>query len=398
MKDTKELIEIVRTLLEVETVESLPLPDLLGLIIYYHTISNHNDPNYNNNLTTCKNKIDHFLTTALSQEDALLDSNNLRSLIMIASLQEQYVTEDTVAEKLHKLDVLLFELSLILTNNFLVENLYKVLQICNYLRERSLNSTAKTLLDQILENLFSTPLAESSSFWNQIIKNHRDTCQHIQFGLHEGICGMLMMLIQLSDYNLYTDKIKKIIKEGTLFLLSYKTEADFSSGKYSIFPESVSMREHNPIFSNKLSWSGSDLNEAILLYNLNTIFHDPELLNKANLVGLNTLLRTDEKATAVHSAKIFDGAAGIALTYYSLYLLSGHSSYKSGYQYWINQTAIFLETELKDGLYKNKSSFTHGLTGIFYSLVAMEKKIDTFWNKALLLNHSTVEEITKLNS
>jgi hypothetical protein len=392
MKDTKELIEIVQTLLAAETIDSLALPDLLGLIIYYDAADNIHDAKHAYNLATCKNRINQFLLIAEDKEDALLDGNNLRALIMIASLQVQYVTENSVADRLRKLDAFLFQRAFTLVEQFLVENLYKVLQICSYLMERSSSDTeARKYVDQILARLFNTA---SSTFWNQIVKTHRDASRPIQFGLHEGLCGLLMMLIQLSDHSLYTDKIKKVIKEGTLFLLSYKTEVDFSSGKYSIFPESVSAGEHNSVFTNKLNWSNSDLNEAILLYNLNTIFHDPALLNKADLIGLNTLLRKDENETAIRSAKIFDGAAGIALTYYSLYLLSGHASYKSGYQHWMAQTAMFLERELKDGLYKKQISFTHGLTGIFYSLVALEKKIDTFWSKALLLSNNT--EVTNL--
>jgi hypothetical protein len=394
MKDTKELIEIVRTLLEVETIESLPVSDLLGLIIYYNVATSPRDTRHAQNLAACKIKIDQFLAVALDKQETLLDSNNLRALIMLASVQERYMTEGFVADKLRKLDVFLFERSFGLSERYLVENLYNVLQVCNYLLERSVDPEAKGFLNHILARLFHNT-SSPSSFWDQVITTHRDTSRPIRFGFHEGLCGLLMMLIQLSDHQPYAEKIKKVIKGGTMFLLSHKTQVDFSSGKYSIFPESVSAAEHNPVFNNKLNWSSSDLNEAVLLYNLNSIFHDPVLLNKANLIGLNTLLRKDEKTTAVSSAKIFDGAAGIALTYYSLFLLSGHASYKFGYQHWMAQTATFLESELKDGLYKKQSSFTHGLTGIFYSLIALEKKTDVFWSKGLLLSHSNAD-ITKL--
>lgn len=386
MKQPRELIEIIKNLLEQETADSLPLPDLLGLVIYYST----NAEYALKNLADYKNKIDYFLTAALGKEDKMLDSNNLRALIMIASLQQQSIADSRVADKLRQLDTYLFECSSTVEQQLTIENLYKLLQICNYMVERT-NPKAKEYLDSILEKLFKNESSKGLNFWDAVIKIHRDTGKHIQFGLHEGLCGVLMMLIQLSDHNLYTNKIKEIIKNGTLFLLSYKTEADFSSEKYSIFPDSVSVKENNPVFSNKLSWNSSDLNEAVLLYNLNNIFHDPSLVNKANLIGLNTLLRRDEDSTAVHSAKIFDGAAGIAMTYYSLYLLSGHVSYKNGYHYWVNQTIQFLENELKEGVYRSKSSFTHGLTGIFYSLIVMEKRIEPFWHKALLLNHNNVE-------
>ena len=106
----------------------------------------------------------------------------------------------------------------------------------------------------------------------------------------------------------------------------------------------------------------------------------------AELVGLNTLLRTTEPTTLVANSLLYRGAAGVAHLYYKLYHASGqHPAYQRGYLFWLDQTQIWLHHELATGFYQNRESeLLHGLVGVGLVLLSALAGHPLDWDVAVL--------------
>ncbi|WP_210114416.1 lanthionine synthetase LanC family protein [Hymenobacter elongatus] len=172
----------------------------------------------------------------------------------------------------------------------------------------------------------------------------------LNLGLENGVAGELLLLIKLQQAGENHESLKEIVRQGIRYLLNTKREVDFSTGRYAVFPDDVSLANQEATFSNELSWRNSDLGHSLLLYEAHRLLADEELKKIAELVGLNTLLRTDFRATAIHSSSFSQGASGVAHLYRRLYQASGHESYQKGYTFWLNQTRSWLTQELATDL------------------------------------------------
>lgn len=194
---------------------------------------------------------------------------------------------------------------------------------------------------------------------------HKLSNSFIKLGLSNGLAGELILLINAYNLGLNEDIIKTIVQNGILHILSFKQLADFSEQKFSIFPEKVSGKRSGSIFSNKLNWETGDLGHSLLFYKAHKLLKDPELKKMADLVGLNTLLRTELKTTEILSSQFLRGSAGLAFLYFLLYQQSGHEDYKKGYELWIAHTLELLDKELATDFYKeNELDILQGLPGV----------------------------------
>lgn len=145
-------------------------------------------------------------------------------------------------------------------------------------------------------------------------------------------------------------------------LLAAKNEIDFSAGRYSVFPDFVAAADDEPVFSDHLSWMRSaDLGAALALYEAQALLHDAELGNIAELVGLNTLLRTEAAAAQLTGAEFCQGAFGVAYAYARLFLLSQKAAYRRCYEFWCEQAQHWLRRELAAGYYQQQPA--HCLQG-----------------------------------
>ena len=99
-------------------------------------------------------------------------------------------------------------------------------------------------------------------------------------------------------------------------------------------------------YSAELSWHRGDLGQALLFYESHDLLPDPELAKIAELVGLNTLLRTSQADNNLGSAAWHRGASGVAHLYRQLHRISRHPAYRTGYQYWLGQTQQWLPAAL----------------------------------------------------
>lgn len=199
----------------------------------------------------------------------------------------------------------------------------------------------------------------------------------------EGISGLLLLLTDI-EQTVHEEAIRKIIREGIRYLLSFRSEVDFSNQQYAVFPQAINGQELVEGVR-PLAWGGSDLAQAVLFYRAHTLFQDKQLRHTADLVGLNTLLRKDRKHLLTRDETVFGGAAGVAQTYATLYRLSGHQSYQSGYEYWLREMLISLDTQLLDRYTGRECSLYDGLLGIYLVLLSYQTELKVSWPKALLL-------------
>lgn len=121
-------------------------------------------------------------------------------------------------------------------------------------------------------------------------------------------------------------------------MLSFRRDIDFSEGIYSAFPDTISSGYAQSHFTNALTWQSGDLVHALVFYQAAEIFQDPQLENLANLIGLNTLLCTDEQTTQITDSSLEKGSAGLALLYHFAYLISKNTAYQHGCTYWLKYT------------------------------------------------------------
>jgi lantibiotic modifying enzyme len=168
----------------------------------------------------------------------------------------------------------------------------------------------------------------------------------IHFGFYEGISGLLIALINLYNKGFREKRIIEIIRLGINYILSFRRDVDFDSGNHAMFPNKINGTDVEIEFSNELSWACSDLNQAILLYKSYPLLKDYNFLEIADLIGLNTLVRRDEKSTKVTNPYFIHGAAGVAQSYYYLYKLSNNQAYQTGYAFWIEKTTSLLKQEI----------------------------------------------------
>jgi hypothetical protein len=171
-----------------------------------------------------------------------------------------------------------------------------------------------------------------------------------KLGLAGGLAAELLLLMRLAQGPAPHPSLSRHVREGVQRLLALKQAVDFQGQHYNLFPDYVQAPAQEPIFGCTLSWSQGDIGQALVLYGASALFADDELRRIADLVGLNTLLRTSAAATGIASAQFGHGAAGVAHLYERLHRASGGlPKYEQGYQFWLGETQRWLAQELATG-------------------------------------------------
>ena len=185
-------------------------------------------------------------------------------------------------------------------------------------------------------------------------------------GLAQGLAAELLTLIRLHRAGLPQPAgILEQVRHGVRHLLATRRDVDFTEQQFAVFPYEVLLAEGEPLFDAELSWRQGDLGPAWLLYEAHDLLHDAELARIAELVGLNTLLRTSQPATRVASSRFYQGAAGLAHLYGKLYHASGQRpAYHEGYVFWLAQTQHWLHQELATYSSAQEADLLHGLSGV----------------------------------
>lgn len=207
----------------------------------------------------------------------------------------------------------------------------------------------------------------------------------LALGLAEGLAAELLLLLKLHKAGLRHASLVARIRAGISQLLAVRHPVDFLEGHYSVFPHQVLPAAEENAFSAELSWQRGDLGQSLLLYKAHELLQDDELIKIAELVGLNTLLRTTVQATGIETAEFAQGAAGVAHLYRKLYQASQQAAYRDGYHYWLEQTHLLLRQDLAAGRYRQREGeLLHGLVGIGLVLVSSLTETELGWDALVL--------------
>jgi hypothetical protein len=208
----------------------------------------------------------------------------------------------------------------------------------------------------------------------------------LRLDLAGGLASELLTISRLANAGIDDQRLQWYVREGVRQLLSVKQAIDFSGQRYALFPYQVEAGSQEPAFSAELSWRRGDMGQALLLYTASELFADTELTSLAELVGLNTLLRTTAESTGVASATFQRGAAGVAQLYYRLYVASNQlPHYYQGYLFWLRETQRWLGQELAGNLYQpREATLREGLPGVGLVLLAAATGTGHNWDDLLL--------------
>jgi hypothetical protein len=210
--------------------------------------------------------------------------------------------------------------------------------------------------------------------------------QPLALGLGGGLAAELLVLIGLARGAAPAPALLRYVREGVQQILALKRAIDFPEQHYGLFPYQVHAPHREPTFSTELSWRRGDMGQALLLYHASELFGDAELAKIAELVGLNTLLRTTGPVTHVASAGFEQGAAGVAHLYGRLYRTSNFlPKYRQGYLAWLGETQRWLTQELAANSHPQPAgTLPAGLAGSGLVLLAAATGISHDWDAILL--------------
>lgn len=210
----------------------------------------------------------------------------------------------------------------------------------------------------------------------------------INLGLCFGLSGNLLLLIKAAQLNYCNNngQLTTLIKKCTQFILSYKMDVDYSDQFYSFFP-ATAKKEGNYIDSSaRLAWFNSDLNHALLFYQVAELTNEPSYKKLADYIGLQTIQRKKSEETMLTDSSFFKGSAGIAQLCKKLSTYSKSEDYLRAYEYWIEQTILMLEDELQSNYYQgNEADLLHGLTGIALVLLDYIFNSNAKWKDLLFV-------------
>ncbi len=176
--------------------------------------------------------------------------------------------------------------------------------------------------------------------------------QTLRLGLCNGLATELLLLIKIYQSGIRDERIKEDVRQGILYLLSFKREVDFSSHRYTVFPDQVDVRHHEAIFINQLRWDCGDMGAALLLYKAHELLDAAELKKIAELTALNTLLIRGENA-APGGPAFYRGATGVAYLYHLLYRSDPNEAFRKGHAFWLEQTCRALSAAVAADSYLN---------------------------------------------
>jgi hypothetical protein len=207
----------------------------------------------------------------------------------------------------------------------------------------------------------------------------------VPLGLADGQAAELLLLLKLHQAAIRPDLVLAHLRAGITRLLELRRPVDFLEARYSVFPYEAPVAPGEAAFSAELSWQRGDLGPALLLHEAYEHLLDDELLKMAQLLGLNTLLRTTARTTELATSQLGRGSAGVAHLYARLHLAGGHAAYRAGHAFWLGRTCDFLRHELATGFYQQQpGSLTEGLVGVGLVLLTSLTDTELGWDTLVL--------------
>lgn len=299
--------------------------------------------------------------------------------------KKQFIALDINAE-LADMDEYLFHSALSQMDNDLLDYLHGALGILHYFTFRMSDEKIRRYADTLIEKLNSKTVRDEKGlrFNSHISEGHEK--ETFNLGLSHGLSGILLILVNAWEYSEKKVIIEQMLEEGIRYLLHYRRDADYSTRRYNFFPFTVHKQTGEEMGNSRLAWCYGDLGEVLLLNRAGELLQQSNYTRLAQLIGLQTLMRKEQSATLVSDAHFCHGSSGLARFYRVLYDITGQQAYKTGSDYWIEQTLLYLEQEIPSGVYTNKEhDFLEGLLGVAFTLLSFTTEKKLTWSSSFLL-------------
>jgi lantibiotic modifying enzyme len=360
----------------------------LGLIYYYFNAYNvTGEPRY-------KVKVEELLANVFVNIDSgyprLIGTSFNAGGAGLGYVVNRLVAEGFISFDIEKefaeLDRYLFNTAMCQIEDDFIDFLHGALGTVHYFTERTPSPLINQYLDELIGKLCQRVHRKDGGCWfSNYVVNLEDK-ENINFGLSHGQSGFLLILINVWHRSSHKQLIEKIVTEGIRFIRKYKMDVDFSNDEYSSFPFIVQRGALEITAPNRLGWCYGDLNQVLLFYRAGKLFENQELVDLADVIGAQTLLRKSERATLVSDSCFCHGGAGLAELYRQLHTERNLPVYKEGHEYWIEQTLLLVQRDLDRGRYAGKEhALLDGLIGVAFSLLSYVAPDDLVWSKCLLL-------------
>lgn len=259
--------------------------------------------------------------------------------------------------------------------------------IVNYFVERARTTERQTpYLDLLIDKICACAEDEDCGYWFSSRVEGTNGQKVVNFSLSHGLCGVLLVLINAYPYSIHKRKLERTVVNVIRFILKHKMDVEFSRNQYSFFPFFAIQGAAEISAPNRMGWCYGDLNEVLLFYRAGKWLGDKNLINLADLIGMQSIMRKTPEATLVNGASFCHGSAGLAQFYRTLYRERPLDAYREGYEYWLDKTFALLEEDQERSAYLGKEhEVLEGLVGVGLTLLSYVSDQDLKWSKLFLL-------------
>lgn len=305
---------------------------------------------------------------------------------VISLLEEQELTDLGTHEALAELDQFLFDAAMYQLDHGLNDCLHGAFGIIHYFTRQHKARGSNIFLDELIAKACSIVVKEPQGYWFHNDMPGQPTTGVINFSLSHGLSGMLLILLEAYTRTIHKKRIEEVVRKGIQFIRKHQLYVDSLNGEYSFYP--LLVNEQGSIIENRprMAWCYGDLNEVLLFYRAANLFHDQQLKNIAEIVGMHSLMRKDEASTQVSDSHFCHGAAGLAQFYKCLHRESGNEKYLGGYRFWIGKTLEYIHRDIANGRFTNKEhSLLEGPVGVALVLLSYLSAEEKQWENMFFL-------------
>jgi lantibiotic biosynthesis protein len=305
---------------------------------------------------------------------------------MMSFLEKRKFIEMDLRQEMEELDQYLFEEAIRQVKTEAVDYLHGAMGVLHYFTTRMNEEHIRQYADQVIVQLDNKAIYDDKGMRLENIFSGNEHPGEYNLGLSHGLSGILLILINAFRYSEHKKLIQNMVGEGVRYILHHRQDVDFANGIYNYFPLVVNEKTGGLSESNRLGWCYGDLNQVLLLNRAGRLLDRENYIKLAQLIGLQTLLRTDANSTLVMDSHFCHGSSGLAQFYRVLHQVTGHEGYRAGYEQWMEQTLLHIEREMATGKYAGRETqFLEGLVGVALTLLSYVSGKELQWSRCLLL-------------
>ncbi|NOU16126.1 MAG: lanthionine synthetase C family protein [Bacteroidales bacterium] len=258
--------------------------------------------------------------------------------------------------------------------------------------------------NQVLLREFSLPLLEQfesqginlddgSIAWHAYKVNHDKSVNKIySMGLAHGIPGIILILSNLTKYNIESNISKELLNRSFLFIKNHPL--DFEKFNY-YFPQYIDLPDGTYSSRNRLAWCYGDLGLGFGLFKGGLNYSNNEMSKLGLKVLMNCSTKKSFEETLTVDAGFCHGTVGNAHIFNRLYQETNIIEFKKAAQFWYEKTLQFATFNNGCAGYKSYDSdnkwiknygLLEGAAGIGLSLMSAISENEPSWDNCFLLS------------